>query len=132
MVLCERLRERIVAEVSAVGSSPGAISASFGLVTLSTDAPETFEKFLFLVEQRLSQARSDGGNRVGVTLLSDVMPGPEEVVLSGVLAGQDVDENAAGEIEFATDPGDLSVAELEALVRDETVRLKSKSRSTQS
>ena len=132
MVLCERLRERIVAEALAVGDSPGAVSASFGLVTLSTDAPETFEKFLVLVEQRLSQARSDGGNRVGVTLLSDVMPGPEEVVLSGVVAGLEVEENADGEIEFAADPGDLSVAELEALVRDETVRHKSGTRSIQS
>jgi diguanylate cyclase (GGDEF)-like protein len=132
MVLCERLRERIAAEASAVGSSSGPVSASFGLVTLSTDAPETFEKFLVLVEQRLSQARSDGGNRVGVTLLSDVMPGPEEVVLTGVTAGFDAETNAAGEIELSADPGDLSVAELEALVRDETVRLKSRSRPIQS
>lgn len=129
-VLCERLRERIVAEALAVGSSPGAVSASFGLVTLSVDAPETFEKFLVLVEQRLSQARSDGGNRVGVTLLSDVMPGPEEVVLSGVPASLDTDASAADEIEFVEDPGELSVAELEALVRNETVRLKSGPRST--
>ena len=67
---------------------------------------------------------------MGVTLLSDVMPGPEEVVLSGVAADLETDENADGEIEFVTDPGDLSVAELEALVRDETVRLKSGSRPT--
>ena len=58
------------------------------------------------------------------------MPGPEEVVLSGVAADLETDENADGEIEFVTDPGDLSVAELEALVRDETVRLKSGSRPT--
>lgn len=132
MVLCERLRERITAEAAAVGGNSGPVSASFGLVTLSTDAPETFEKFLVLVEQRLSQARSDGGNRVGVTLLSDVMPGPEEVVLSTVASPYEMEANAAGEIELSADQGDLSVAELEALVRAETVRLKSRSRPTQS
>jgi len=128
MVLCERLRERIAAEPLSVAAGPIAISASFGLVTQSADAPETFEKFLVLVEQRLSQARSDGGNRVGVTLLSDVMPEPEEVVLSGAPDAELSLENARGEIELAEDSGDLSITELEALVRDETTRQKSGSR----
>jgi two-component system, cell cycle response regulator len=125
LVLCERLRERIAAEPLPAASGPIAVSASFGLVTQSADAPETFEKFLVLVEQRLSQARSDGGNRVGVTLLSDVMPEPEEVVLSGAPAAEPLLENARGEIELTDDSGDLSVAELEALVRDESTRQKS-------
>ena len=125
MVLCERLRERIAAEPLIAAAGPIAVSASFGLVTQSADAPETFEKFLVLVEQRLSQARSDGGNRVGVTLLSDVMPEPEEVVLSGAPDADVALENSRGEIEIADDSGDLSVAELEALVRDETTRQKS-------
>jgi len=123
MKLCERLRERIAVEplIAAAVS----VSASFGLVTQSADTPETFEKFLVLVEQRLSQARSDGGNRVGVTLLSDVMPEPEEVVLSGALDSDVSLENARGEIELSEDSSDLSVAELEALVRDESTRQKS-------
>ena len=125
MKLCERLRERIAAEPLIAATGPVAVSASFGLVTQSADAPETFEKFLVLVEQRLSQARSDGGNRVGVTLLSDVMPEPEEVVLSGALDADVSLENARGEIELSDESGDLSVAELEALVRDETTRQKS-------
>ncbi len=125
MRLCERLRERIAAEPLTAATGPIAVSASFGLVTQSADAPETFEKFLVLVEQRLSQARSDGGNRVGVTLLSDVMPEPEEVVLSSALEADLPVENSRGEIELADDSGDLSVAELEALVRDETTRQKS-------
>lgn len=130
MKLCERLRERIAAESLAAATGPIAVSASFGLVTQSADAPETFEKFLVLVEQRLSQARSDGGNRVGVTLLSDVMPEPEVVVLSGTPGDEDALENARGEIELADDSGDLSVTELEALVRDETKRQKSGPRAT--
>jgi hypothetical protein len=125
MVLCEQLRERIAAEPLTVASGPIAVSASLGLVTQSADAPETFEKFLVLVEQRLSQARSDGGNRVGVTLLSDVMPEPEEVVLAGAPEAEGTLENASGEIELTDDTGDLSVAELEALVREETRRQKS-------
>lgn len=127
MALCERVRERISAEALTLGNGPAA-SASFGLVTLSTDVPETFEKFLVLVEQRLSQARSDGGNRVGVSLLRDVMPAPEEVVLAAVPDGNDAQTNDVGEIEFSVDPGELSVTELEALVRDETVRQKSRPR----
>jgi len=128
MKLCERLRERIATEPLITTAGPVMVSASFGLVTQSADAPETFEKFLVLVEQRLSQARSDGGNRVGVTLLSDVMPEPEEVVLSGALAAEAPLENSRGEIELSEDSGDLSVAELEALVRDETTRQKAGSR----
>jgi diguanylate cyclase (GGDEF)-like protein len=116
--LCERVRERVAA------TPVGAISmtASMGLVTLSTDAPETFEKALVLVEQRLTQARSDGGNRVGVTLLSDVMPQAEEVVLTAVPGGADLGENENGEIEIAADAGGLSVEELEAMVRQEVAR----------
>jgi diguanylate cyclase (GGDEF)-like protein len=119
LMLCERIRERITAEALTVIGSPVEVSASIGLVTLSTDAPETFEQFLVLVEQRLSQARSDGGNRVGVTLLSDVMPEPEEVVLSGVVteAGDEPET-----IELTDDASELSVAELEALVKDEAAR----------
>jgi len=124
MVLCERLRERIAAEPLIAATGPVSVSASFGLVTQSADAPETFEKSLVLVEQRLSQARSDGGNRVGVTLLSDVMPEPEEVILSGSAGVEDSLENARGEIELSDESGDLSVTELEALVRDESTRVK--------
>lgn len=120
MTLCERLRERIAAMSLTAPSGPVPVTASFGLVTLSADAPETFEKFLVLVEQRLSQARSDGGNRVGVTLLSDVMPEPEEVVLTGVS-----DTMSDDALELLDDPGDLSVVELEALVREEATRRKS-------
>lgn len=126
MQLCERLRERIAAESLPSASGPVSVSASFGLVNQSADAPETFEKFLVLVELRLSQARSEGGNRVGVSLLSDMMPAPEEVVLTGAPQSEDSPVNAQGEIEIADDAGDLSIVELEAMVRDET---KQKSRS---
>lgn len=126
MALCERVRERISTEALSIGNNQAA-SASFGLVTLNTDAPETFEKFLVLVEQRLSQARSDGGNRVGVTLLKDVMPEAEEVVLAAVPDSQGAEMNELGEIELNAEPGELSVTELEALVRDETVRQKARS-----
>jgi diguanylate cyclase (GGDEF)-like protein len=122
---CERLRERIAGESLQAGTGPVPVTASFGLVTLSADTPETFEKFLVLVEQRLSQARSDGGNRIGVTLLSDVMPEPEEVVLTAVSHDAAPEINDAGEIELHGDEsGDLSVSELEALVREETSRQK--------
>lgn len=119
MVLSERLRERIATTPLVTPTGPVPVTASFGLVTLSADAPETFEKFLVLVEQRLSQARSDGGNRVGVTLLSDVMPEPEEVVLTGVSDAMPDDA-----LELLDDSGDLSVVELEALVREEATRRK--------
>lgn len=122
MALCERLRERVASDPVPTPTVPVPVTASFGLVTLRNDAPETFEKFLVLVEQRLSQARSDGGNRVGVTLLSDVMPVPEEVVLSGAVDNDVPELNAAGEIEISADSGDLSIDELEALVRKEVAR----------
>lgn len=82
--LCEQLRTRAAAEPFKHGGASLPISVSIGLVTLNEDAPETFDKLLALVEQRLSQARSEGGDRVSVTTLSDIMPEPEEVVLTGV------------------------------------------------
>jgi two-component system cell cycle response regulator len=122
MALCERLRERIASIPLAAPSGPVAVTASLGLVTLSNDSPETFEKCLVLVEQRLSQAHSDGGNRVAITLLSDVMPEPEEVVLTAVPVSDTMSDD---ELELLDDPGDLSVVELEALVREEATRRKS-------
>lgn len=122
LVLCERLRERITAEALAIVGSPVVVSASIGLVTLSADAPETFEQFLVLVEQRLSQARSDGGNRVGVTLLSDVMPEAEEVVLSGVTEDTSDEPDT---LELSDDASKLSVSELEALAKEEANRPRS-------
>ena len=119
IVLCERLRERIAAERIPSATGPIAVTASFGLVTQSADAPETFEKFLVLVELRLSQARSEGGNRVGVSLLSDVMPDPEEVVLTSAPDSDASPINMHGEIEIENDSSELSVAELEAMVRDQ-------------
>lgn len=123
---CEELRVRIAGESLVAHGGTVTANASIGLVTLSTDAPETFEKAVALVEQRLSQARSDGGNRVGVTLLSDVMPEPEEVVLTGV-----PEAAAAAPVEGieVTEVGELSVAELEALVRDEAAHRKAGPRS---
>jgi len=53
------------------------------------------------------------------------MPELEEVVLSGAPDAEVALENSRGEIEIADESGDLSVAELEALVRDETTRQKS-------
>jgi len=125
LALCERLRERVAADPVATAAGPVSITGSFGLVTLNSDQPETFEKFLVLVEQRLSQARSDGGNRVGVTLLADVMPTPEEVVLAGPAddgGDADLQLNDAGEIDISDVSGDLSVDELEALVKQEGAR----------
>jgi diguanylate cyclase (GGDEF)-like protein len=125
MTQCERLRERIAADTLTGAACPAHVTASFGLVTMSADAPETFEKFLVLVEQRLSQARSDGGDRIGVTLLSDVMPEPEEVVLTAVSDDDAAETHDDGEIQLTADAGDLSVSDLEALVREETARQRS-------
>ena len=123
MTQCERLRERIAADPLISATGPVRVTASFGLVTMSADAPETFEKFLVLVEQRLSQARSDGGDRIGVTLLSDVMPEPEEVVLTGVADREpETPGGGDGEISIDSDASEFSVSDLEALVRDETAR----------
>ena len=104
-------------------AGPVAVTASFGLASLLADAPESCEKCLALVEQRLSQARSDGGNRIGITLLSDVMPVAEEVVLAAV-PEQPAADDVGGEVvlDLSDDSSQLSVSELEALVRDETAR----------
>jgi hypothetical protein len=56
------------------------------------------------------------------------MPEPEEVVLTGAPNVDTDPENARGEIELTDDSGNLSVAELEALVQDESTRQKSRPR----
>lgn len=125
MALCERLRERIAAEPITTPAGPVAVTASIGLASLLADAPESCEKCLALVEQRLSQARSDGGDRIGITLLSEVMPGAEEVVLAAV-PEQAATDDVGGEVvlDMGDDSSQLSVSELEALVREETARHK--------
>lgn len=133
VALCERLRERIAAEPVSTPAGSVAVTVSIGLASLAADDPENCEKCLALVEQRLSQARSDGGNRIGITLLSDVMPAAEEVILAAVPEQPAVDD-AGSEVvlDIGDDSSQLSVTELEALVREESARSKRGTSSPQS
>jgi diguanylate cyclase (GGDEF)-like protein len=104
MQICDRLRQQVEGEPFSHGASKLPVTISVGLVSTASDAQETYEKFLVLAEQRLSHAKSQGGNTVSVTQLSDFMPAPEEVVLTAV--------------DVPTDSGPLALPEVEEISAD--------------
>ncbi len=120
MALCDGLRATIAKNPFKQGNAVVPVSASMGLTTLNTDQRQTIEELLKLAEQRLSHAKSQGGDRVSVTDLSETMPGAEELVLSAP-------EGAPAAVETALPKGEveeLSVAELEELIKRETNKQK--------
>jgi len=115
--LCDGLRKAIAKNPFKQGKASIAVTISMGLATMNTDRRQVIEELLKLAEQRLSHAKSQGGDRVSVTGLSETMPGAEELVLSALEGG------ATPIAETAPPKGgveELSVAELEELIKRET------------
>jgi diguanylate cyclase (GGDEF)-like protein len=115
--LCDGLRKAIAKNPFKQAKASIAVTISMGLATMNTDRRQVIEELLKLAEQRLSHAKSQGGDRVSVTGLSETMPGTEELVLSALEGGAAPIAEAVspkGEVE------ELSVAELEDLIKRET------------
>lgn len=81
LLLCERLRQTVAAERLTFNDIEIALTFSMGLVTLGPDHRNTIDDLLKLAEQRLSHAKSDGGNRVSVSVFGAALE-PEIVTLS--------------------------------------------------
>ncbi|UCH53559.1 MAG: diguanylate cyclase [Pseudomonadota bacterium] len=79
-VLCERLRTAVAAQPFAQDGISIPVTISLGLATLGRDPGDTIEEMLKLADQRLTLAKADGGNRLGV-IYQDEMPEPEEAVM---------------------------------------------------
>lgn len=82
LALCERLRSEVAAAGFQYENTSIPISISLGLVTLGVDHRNSIEDLLKLAEQRLNHAKSDGGNRISVSVFGEAIPEPEVVDLT--------------------------------------------------
>lgn len=117
LALCDGLRSAVARAPFTYKKTSLPISISMGLVTLSVDKQKSIEEMLKLAEQRLSHAKSEGGDRVSVTDLSAIMPEAEELTIAapeGASAAPDPEVKVEG----------LSVEELEEMIKHETQKAK--------
>lgn len=80
-VLCERLRTAVAAQPFAQDGTSIPVTISLGLSTSGRDPGDTVEDLVKLADARLTLAKADGGNRLGV-IYQDEMPAPEEAVMA--------------------------------------------------
>jgi diguanylate cyclase (GGDEF)-like protein len=121
IALCDGLRTAIAKNPFKQGKASITITVSIGIATMSMDQRQLVEELLKLAEQRLSHAKSQGGDRVSVTDLSETMAGAEELVLSAPEGSPaSIAETALPKKEV----GELSVSELEELIKRETNKQK--------
>lgn len=116
VALGERLRAAVKDEPMLHARKPLKVTVSMGVAALSSDGRDTFEQFLALVEQRLSHAKSEGGDRVGVTALGEELPALEELVLAAP-AGTPDPFIPLPELQVE----ELTVEELEEMIKREAV-----------
>jgi len=83
-VLCNRIRAAVASEPFHYGDEAIVVTVSVGLVTFNDDRPCSIEEMLALADRRLSNAKSEGGDRVSVTTLGASMPPPEELTLAAL------------------------------------------------
>lgn len=82
LALAERLRAQVAGSGFQYENAAIPISISLGLVTLGVDHRNSIEDLLKLAEQRLNHAKSDGGDRVSITVFGEAIPEPEVVTLT--------------------------------------------------
>jgi diguanylate cyclase (GGDEF)-like protein len=80
-VLCERLRTAVAAQPFAQDGTSIPVTVSLGLATLGRDPGDNVEVLVKLADARLTLAKADGGNRLGV-IYQDEMPAPDEAVMA--------------------------------------------------
>lgn len=79
-VLCERVRSAVSQQPFSEGGVAVPLTVSLGLATLRRDPTDTFEELLHTASQRLTLAKAQGGNRLGVGY-EDQLAAPEEAVM---------------------------------------------------
>lgn len=78
--LAERLREAVAREPFKHEDQSVPLTVSLGLATFGQDAADTIEGLLATANQRLTLAKADGGNRLGVDY-QDEVAAPEQTVM---------------------------------------------------
>lgn len=116
LALCEEVLRTMAARPFRQQNTDLTITMSMGLVTLSLDRHDTFDALLQLAEQRLNRARADGGNQISVSVVGETLAQAEELVLAAPEAAPAAPAFAQVE--------ELSVAELEELVKRESTHTK--------
>jgi len=107
--LCGRVRDAVAIQPFRHGDADITVTMSMGLASLTSDRRDTIESLLKLANQRLNRARSDGGNRVCVSVMGEsAVAAVEEVTLappeSVALVQPEPDESLAPPLEVeATD-----------------------------
>jgi len=79
-VLCERVRAAVSQRPFNDGGVNLPLTVSLGLATLRRDPTDTFEELLHAASQRLTLAKAQGGDRLGVGY-EDQLAAPEEAVM---------------------------------------------------
>ncbi|KPK67213.1 MAG: hypothetical protein AMJ84_13680 [Acidithiobacillales bacterium SM23_46] len=79
-VLCERVRAAVSQRTFNEGGVDLPLTVSLGLATQRRDPTDTFEELLHTASQRLTLAKAQGGNRLGVGY-EDQLTAPEEAVM---------------------------------------------------
>jgi two-component system, cell cycle response regulator len=79
--LCQRIREAIHAKPFLHDGKIVELTLSFGLSSLAQDKVQQVEALLELAEQRVIRAAADGGDRVCISVLGEIAPNIEEVVI---------------------------------------------------
>jgi len=81
VALCERVREAIGHQPFSFGHTTVPITLSMGLASIKADKRDTIESLLKLANERLCQARNDGGNRICATALSETVAAEDQVAV---------------------------------------------------
>jgi len=87
--LCERLREAMAGQPFVHNDQSVPLTLSMGVASLVQDRRETADSLLTLARQRLNHARSEGGNRVCMSVLGEKQPAVEEIELAPMVAEAD-------------------------------------------
>jgi len=96
VALCERVREAIAYQPFSFGHTTVPITLSMGLASIKADRRDTIESLLKLANERLCQARNEGGNRICAAVLSETVAAEDQVTV------RDADNSGAPEPEPAT------------------------------
>ncbi len=107
-IVCKRIQEAVAAEPFRHGDDAIRVTVSIGLVAVSESGSRSLEEMLELANRRLSNAKSEGGDRVSTTVQGASVPQPEELTLASPEPPPEVEEL----LSMATSPAP-PVAELD-------------------
>ncbi len=106
--LCERVRNAVASQPFSYGDATIPVTMSIGLASLTADRRDTIESVLKLANQRLSRARSEGGNRICASVMSEAAAAVEEVTLAPPESGAQSEPAATEVLAPLPELGDLA------------------------